>query len=87
MNEHESRWLRIQMICDEYGVSDSLVRNLIHDGRLPAVKFGSARSSPILVRRSDIESMLVPVQPSSTSADRRAAIAARLDKLGHKQAG
>jgi excisionase family DNA binding protein len=44
-------WLTTQEVAEELGVTDTRVRQLILEGRLPAQKFGRAN----LIKRSDLK--------------------------------
>lgn len=53
--------LSLPEVADELGMSVITIRRWISTGKLPAVRVGGLQ---IRVRRSDLESVMTPIQPA-----------------------
>lgn len=52
------------------GLSRITIHRRIRDGQLPGYRTGTGRTSPLRVRVSDVDALLVPITPGSPAPHR-----------------
>ena len=67
MREHPQyteQYLTVANVARQLGVSPWTVRDWIKDGKLAAYKVGRSVKSPVRIKASDIDALLVKIEPS-----------------------